>query len=84
MKIDDLDEGSKQQQKAIKAMHKAVRGSKAYKMADKLCKDFSNTIPLISQLGGVTFSVSICRYHTTYTLHTLALIFSRLTSYDPV
>jgi dynein heavy chain len=48
---DDLDEGSKNQVKAVKNCHKNMRWSKAYKNADKLSKDFLNTIPLIGLLG---------------------------------
>lgn len=51
MDSNELDEGSKNQVKAIKALHKCVRWSNAYKAADKLSKDFVNTIPLISLLS---------------------------------
>ena len=47
----DLDEGSKNQVKAVKNMHKCTRWSKAYIAADKLSKDFLNTIPLVSLLA---------------------------------
>lgn len=51
MSIDDLDEKSKYHVKAVKNLHKCTRWSKAYKYADKVSKDFLNTIPLISLLG---------------------------------
>ena len=51
MNTDDLDEGSKNQVKAVKNMHKCTRWSKAYIAADKLSKDFLNTIPLVSLLA---------------------------------
>jgi dynein heavy chain len=51
MDPNELDEGSKNQVKAIKALHKCVRWSNAYKATDKLSKDFLNTIPLISLLA---------------------------------
>ena len=51
MDSNELDEGSKNQVKAIKALHKCVRWCPAYKAADKLSKDFVNTIPLISLLA---------------------------------
>ena len=37
--------------KAVKNLHKCVRWCPAYKAADKLSKDFLNTIPLISLLA---------------------------------
>jgi dynein heavy chain len=52
MSTDELEDGSKAQVKAVKNLHKCTRWSKAYKYADKLSKDFLNTIPLISLLGG--------------------------------
>ena len=51
MNTDDLDEGSKNQVKAIRNLHKCTRWSKAYIAADKLSKDFLNTIPLVSLLA---------------------------------
>jgi dynein heavy chain len=51
MNTDDLDEGSKNQVKAVKNMHKCTRWSKAYIAADKLSKDFLNTVPLVSLLA---------------------------------
>jgi dynein heavy chain len=51
MNTDELDECSKNQVKAVKNLHKCTRWSKAYKLADKMSKDFLNTIPLISLLG---------------------------------
>lgn len=51
MDANELDEGSKNQVKSIKSLHKCVRWSPAYKAADKLSKDFLNTIPLISLLA---------------------------------
>jgi dynein heavy chain len=51
MDVNELDEGSKNQVKAIKSLHKCVRWCNAYKGADKLSKDFLNTIPLISLLA---------------------------------
>ena len=51
MNTDDLDEGSKNQVKAIKSLHKCTRWSAAYRFADKTSKDFVNTIPLIALLG---------------------------------
>jgi dynein heavy chain, axonemal len=51
MNIDVLDEGSKNQVKAVKSLHKCTRWSKAYVGADKLSKDFLNTIPLVSLLA---------------------------------
>lgn len=38
--------------KYIKGLHKCTRWSPAYKLADKMSKDFLNTIPLIAALGG--------------------------------
>lgn len=51
MNTDDLDEGSKGQVKLVKNLHKNTRWCKAYKMADKMSKDFVNTVPLIALLG---------------------------------
>lgn len=51
MDSNELDDGSKNQVKAIKALNKSVRWCNAYKAADKLSKDFVNTIPLISLLA---------------------------------
>ena len=51
MNMDDLDEQSKNQVKYVKNMHKCVRWSKAYQAADKMSKDFLNTIPLVSLLA---------------------------------
>jgi len=51
MNMDDLDEGSKNQIKAVKALDKCTRWCKASKLADKKSKDFLNTIPLISLLA---------------------------------
>jgi dynein heavy chain, axonemal len=51
MNIDDLDEQAKNQVKYVKNMHKCVRWSSAYKAADKMSKDFLNTIPLVSLLA---------------------------------
>ena len=51
MNMDDLDEQSKNQVKYVKNMHKCVRWSNAYKAADKMSKDFLNTIPLVSLLA---------------------------------
>jgi len=51
MNTDDLDDGAKNQVKSVKYLHKCVRWSKAYKLADKISKDFLNTVPLISLLG---------------------------------
>jgi len=52
MNTDELDDGSKNQVKTVKALHKCTRWSKAFKLADKISKDFLNTIPLISLLAG--------------------------------
>eukprot|EP01041_Mallomonas_annulata_P001785 gene1785-3464_t len=49
--IDELDEGSKNQVRLVKNSHKCCRWSKAYKKADKISRDFLNTIPLIGLLG---------------------------------
>eukprot|EP01033_Poteriospumella_lacustris_P002495 gene2501-1816_t len=51
MDANELDEGSKNQVKAVKALHKCVRWCSAFKAADKLSKDFVNTIPLITLLA---------------------------------
>ena len=51
MNTDVLDEGSKNQVKAVKNMHKCTRWCKAYIAADKLSRDFLNTIPLVSLLA---------------------------------
>jgi dynein heavy chain len=51
MNADELDEGSKRQVKEIKALHKITRWCPAFKAADKMSKDFLNTIPLISLLA---------------------------------
>lgn len=51
MDANELDEGSKNQVKAVKGLHKCVRWCPAYKAADKMSKDFLNTIPLISLLA---------------------------------
>ena len=51
MNTDELEEGSKNQVKYVKNLHKCTRWSKAYKYADKISKDFLNTIPLITLLG---------------------------------
>jgi len=51
MNTDEMDEGAKNQVKNVKNLHKCCRWSKAYKAADKLSKDFLNTIPLISLLA---------------------------------
>ena len=51
MNTDDLHEGSKNQVKAVKNMHKCTRWCKAYVAADKLSRDFLNTIPLVSLLA---------------------------------
>lgn len=51
MDPNELDEGAKNQVKAIKSLNKAVRWCNAYKAADKLSKDFTNTIPLITLLA---------------------------------
>jgi len=48
---DELDEGAKSQVRNVKNLHKATRWCKAYKAADKISKDFLNTIPLIGLLG---------------------------------
>ncbi|CAN0458284.1 unnamed protein product, partial [Ectocarpus sp. 12 AP-2014] len=47
-----LEDDAKTQMKNVKAAgHKDIRWCGAYKAEDKLCKDFLNTIPLISLLG---------------------------------
>jgi dynein heavy chain len=51
MDMNELDDGSKNQVKAVKSLNKCVRWCPAYKAADKLSKDFLNTIPLISLLA---------------------------------
>ncbi|RYG69829.1 hypothetical protein EON64_01745 [archaeon] len=51
MDANELDEGAKSQVKAIKSLNKCVRWCPAFKAADKLSKDFLNTIPLISLLA---------------------------------
>jgi len=51
MDINELDDASKGQVKAVKSLHKCVRWSGAYGAADKMSKDFLNTIPLISILA---------------------------------
>jgi dynein heavy chain, axonemal len=51
MDANELDDGSKNQVKSVKGLHKCVRWCSAYKAADKLSKDFLNTIPLISLLA---------------------------------
>lgn len=51
MDANELDEGSKNQVKAVKGLHKCMRWCPAFKAADKLSKDFVNTIPLISLLA---------------------------------
>ena len=56
MKTDDLEEGSKNQVKLVKNCHKCVKWSKAYLAADKISKDFFNTIPLVSQVCCILFS----------------------------
>jgi len=48
---DNLDEEIKGHMKNVKALHKCTRWCDAFKMTDKICKDFVNTIPLISSLG---------------------------------
>jgi len=51
MNTDDIEDGSKGQIKAIKVLDKCVRWCKAYKGADKLSKDFLNTVPLVQTLA---------------------------------
>ena len=51
MDMNEMDEQSKNQVKAVKALNKCVRWCPAYKAADKLSKDFLNTIPLITLLA---------------------------------
>jgi dynein heavy chain len=51
MDANELDESAKNQVKSVKNLHKCVRWCPAYKAADKLSKDFLNTIPLISLLA---------------------------------
>ena len=51
MNIEDLEDGSKQQVKNVKKLHKTVRWCGAYKQADKTSKDYLNTIPLIQLLA---------------------------------
>jgi len=51
MSMDDLDDGSKNQIKAVKNLHKNTRWCNAYKAADKKSKDFLNTVPLIQLLA---------------------------------
>ena len=51
MDTNELDEQSKNQVKAVKNLHKCVRWCGAYKSADKISKDFLNTIPLITLLA---------------------------------
>ncbi|CAM9328435.1 unnamed protein product, partial [Hapterophycus canaliculatus] len=49
---ESLEDDAKTQMKNVKAAgHKDIRWCGAYKAEDKLCKDFLNTIPLISLLG---------------------------------
>eukprot|EP00904_Undaria_pinnatifida_P003126 jgi/Undpi1/12814/HiC_scaffold_7.g02481.m1 len=49
---ESLEDDAKAQMKNVKAAgHKDIRWCGAYKAEDKLCKDFLNTIPLISLLG---------------------------------
>jgi dynein heavy chain len=51
MDMNEMDDGSKNQVKAVKGLSKCVRWCPAYKAADKLSKDFLNTIPLIALLA---------------------------------
>jgi dynein heavy chain len=51
MDMNEMDDGSKNQVKAVKTLGKCTRWCPAYKAADKLSKDFLNTIPLISLLA---------------------------------
>lgn len=51
MNTEELEDGSKNQVKYVKNLHKCVKWSKAYIAADKVSKDFFNTIPLVVQLG---------------------------------
>ncbi|CAM9498163.1 unnamed protein product, partial [Phaeothamnion confervicola] len=51
VKPDVLEDEAKAQMKAVKALHRDVRWCDAFKAVDKTCKDFLNTIPLISLLG---------------------------------
>jgi dynein heavy chain, axonemal len=51
MNVDEIDESAKLQVRNVKNLHKCTRFSKAFKAADKMSKDFLNTIPLISLLG---------------------------------
>jgi len=46
-----LEDGGKQQLKRVKALHKCVRWSGAFKKVDGMCKNFLSTIPLINMLG---------------------------------
>lgn len=48
---DNLDEEIKGHMKSVKGLHKNTRTCDAFKMTDKVTKDFMNTIPLISALG---------------------------------
>ena len=48
---DSLDEEIKGHMKNVKSSHKCTRWCDAFKSTDKICKDFLNTIPLISALG---------------------------------
>jgi dynein heavy chain, axonemal len=37
--------------KNVKNLHKSTRWCEAFKQTDKACKDFMNTIPLVTALG---------------------------------
>jgi dynein heavy chain len=51
MDVNDLDDQSKIQVKNVKGSHKCTRHSKAFQAADKMSKDFLNTIPLVTLLA---------------------------------
>lgn len=48
--IEDLEDGSKAQNKKLSALHKTVKWCEAFKYTGKVLKDFINTIPLITML----------------------------------
>jgi dynein heavy chain len=51
MNMEELEDGSKAQVKAVKKLHKTIRWCDAFRHADKMSKDYLNTIPLIQLLA---------------------------------
>lgn len=51
MRTDEMEAAAKTQVKAVKGLHKCTRWSKAYMSADKLSRDFLNTVPLVALLA---------------------------------